>query len=173
MARVVALLAGVAGLCVVGAGARAAEHYIGGPVNENGLEIVGNYLTDIKMEPMPPGAATQGNPVHLELDVHANADEAHGFPEGAWMPYLPIVYTLTKKGSDFVSTGRLMAMTAKDGPHYANNVAFAGDGNYHVVYTISPPSVTGFVRHVDQASGVPAWWAPFTVAFDFDYPAGK
>ena len=173
MTRVVALLAGVAGLCGAAANAWAAEHYVGGPVNQNGLEIVGNYLTDIKMEPMPPGADVKGDPVHLELDVHATAKEVHGFPEGAWIPYLPIVYTLTKDGGKFIKSGRLVAMTAKDGPHYANNVDVAGPGKYHVVYEISPPSVSGFVRHVDKATGVPPWWKPFTVAFDFEYPAGK
>ena len=173
MRRSLTLLAGVAGICIAVPGARAAEHYIGGPVDKNGLEVVGNYLTDIKMQPMPEGADMGGDAVHLELDVHATAQEAHGFPEGAWMPYLPITYTLSKKGSDFTESGRLVAMTAKDGPHYANNVAFNGPGDYHVVYVISPPVAASFVRHVDAASGVPAWWEPFSVSFDFTYPAKK
>ena len=33
-----------------------------------------------------------------------------------------ISYTIEKVGSKFKKTGKLLAMTAGDGPHYANNV---------------------------------------------------
>ena len=62
--------------------------------------------------------------VHLECDVHATKDETHGFAEDAWIPYLTIRFTLTKEGVKFKKTGRLAPMTATDGPHYANNVAW-------------------------------------------------
>ena len=62
-------------------------------------------------------------------------------------------------------------MTAKDGPHYANNVDMAGPGTYHLTYIISPPSSHGFIRHVDKASGVPDWWKPINVSWTFTYPS--
>ena len=55
-------------------------------------------------------------------------------PEDAWIPYLTIHFTLTKQGTDFKETGMLAAMTAGDGPHYANNVAMDGPGTYDLTY---------------------------------------
>lgn len=109
----------VATICATIGPATAAEFYIGGPEVKNGLEIVGNYLFGIEMEPMPAGSAMGSDAVHLELDVHAAKDEAHGFGDDAWMPYLTITYAIEKVGADFKKTGQLMPMTARDGPHYA------------------------------------------------------
>jgi uncharacterized protein involved in high-affinity Fe2+ transport len=67
---------------------RRPEFHVGGPETKSGLEIVGNYLTGIEMEPMPKGSAMGPDAVHLELDIHAAKDETHGFAEDAWVPYL-------------------------------------------------------------------------------------
>ena len=160
------------GIAVAGVGhASAAEFHVGGPETKNGLEIVGNYLTGIEMEPMPKGAAMGPDAVHLELDVHAAKDEAHGFGEDAWILYLTITYAIEKVGSDFKKSGQLLPMTAGDGPHYANNIAMGGPGQYHVSYHIEPPSQAGFIHHVDKVTGVPEWWTPFTVEWTFTYPS--
>ena len=160
------------GLAVADLGqASAAEFYVGGPEIRNGLEIVGNYLVGIEMEPMPAGSAMGPDAVHLELDVHAAKDEAHGLAEDAWVPYLTISYTIEKVGSSFKKSGELLPMIAKDGPHYANNIEMAGPGQYHVRYLIEPLSKAGFIRHVDKETGVPEWWAPFTVEWTFSYPS--
>src|SRR5512132_3156664 len=90
----------------------------------------------IEMEPMPKGAAMGADAVHLELDVHAAKDEAHGFGEDAWIPYLTITYAIEKVGSKFKKSGQLLPMTAGDGPHYANNITMDGPGEYHVSYHI-------------------------------------
>jgi hypothetical protein len=160
------------GITVAGVGhARAAEFHVGGPETKSGLEIVGNYLTGIEMEPMPTGSAMGPDALHLELDIHAAKDESHGFAEDAWIPYLTITYAIEKVGSDFKKTGQLLPMVARDGPHYANNISMGGPGEYHVSYFVEPPSKAGFIRHVDQATGVPEWWAPFTVDWTFTYPS--
>ena len=160
------------GLAVAGCGhASAAEFYVGGPETKNGMEIVGNYLVGIEMEPMPPDHAMGPDAVHLELDVHAAKDEAHGFAEDAWVPYLTITYTIDKVGSDFKKSGQLFPMIAKDGPHYANNIEMAGPGEYRLSCSLEPPSRAGFVRHVDAATGVPEWWKPFSVDWTFTYPS--
>jgi uncharacterized protein involved in high-affinity Fe2+ transport len=135
------------------------------------MQIVPNYLVGIEMEPMPTGAAMGANAVHLELDVHSAKDEAHGFAEDAWIAYLTITYTIEKVGSDFKKTGQLLPMTARDGPHYANNIEMGGPGEYHLTYRIEPPSRAGFTRHVDKASGVPEWWQPLTVDWTFAFPS--
>lgn len=151
--------------------AGAAEFYIGEPVEQDDMQIVPNYLVGIQMDHMPPGMDMGPNTIHLEADVHATKKEKHGFPEDAWIPYLTIRYTLTKDGSKFRKTGKLAPMTAIDGPHYANNVTMNGPGTYHLTYEILPPSSNGFIRHVDQATGVPDWWKPITLHWTFTYPS--
>lgn len=151
--------------------AQATEFYVGEPVTKNGMQIVANYLVGIEMDPMPKGAAMGPDAVHLEVDIHAAKDEAHGFAEDTWMPYLTITYTIEKAGSPFKKTGQLLPMTAADGPHYANNIEMGGPGRYHLTYRIEPPSKAGFIRHVDKESGVPAWWQPFSVDWTFTYPS--
>jgi uncharacterized protein involved in high-affinity Fe2+ transport len=166
-----AILAGFALALAASVPARAAEFYIGEPVLKNGMLIQPNYLTGIEMGPMP-GHSTMGpKAIHLEADIHAAASETHGFPEGAWMPYVSVSYTIAKVGSPFRATGTLVAMTAKDGPHYANNLELAEAGQYHLTYHFEPPSKTGFVRHIDKETGVPDWWEPFDLEWTFTYPS--
>jgi len=148
------------------------EFYVGEPVVKEGMQIVPNYLTGIEMDKMPSGMGMSQDSVHLEADVHATAAESHGFAEDAWIPYLDIHYQLTKEDlRTYKKTGILFPMTAKDGPHYANNVDMAGPGTYHLTYFISPPTSHGFIRHIDKASGVPDWWKPINLSWTFTYPS--
>ncbi len=152
--------------------AAAQEFYVVEPQVKEGIQIVPNYLVGIEMDRMPAGMAMAGpDVVHLECDAHATKDEKHGFSEDNWIPYLTINYVLTKTGTNFKTTGHLFAMTASDGPHYANNVKMDGPGTYHLVYTLHPPSENGFIRHTDKATGVPVWWKPITVEWTFQYPS--
>ena len=156
---------------VAGAGAaQAREDPIGGPVTINGLEIEASYLTGIEMAPMPADMAMGPDAIHLETDVHATADNPQGFAVDAWIPYMSIGFTLTKAGSDWRASGKMLAMTAKDGPHYAQNVAMPGPGTYTVVLRYASPESNGFLHHVDAETGVPGWWAPFEETFTFQYP---
>lgn len=154
------------------ANAAVAAHAIAPPAQINGLKIQPNYLTGVEMSSMPMSAMSPDD-IHLEADVHATKAEAHGFPDGAWMPYLTIKYTLTKDGSPFKVTGVLMPMVAKVGPHYANEVKMAGAGTYQLNYEISPPSLGVMVLHTDADTGVPDWWKPFTEHWSFKYPIGN
>jgi uncharacterized protein involved in high-affinity Fe2+ transport len=148
------------------------EFYIGEPIVKEGMQIVPNYLTGVEMDKMPPGMGMTKDSVHLEADVHATNAETHGFSEDAWIPYLDIHFELTKDGNKaYKKTGLLFPMTAKDGPHYANGADMAGPGTYHLTYIISPPPSHGFIRHVDNASGVPDWWKPISVSWTFTYPS--
>lgn len=173
-------VASFAGLILAAFPAVAGEFYIGEPVVKEGMQIVPNYLVGIEMDRHPHGMAMDKNAIHLEVDVHATKDETHGFAEDAWIPYLRIKYKLIRLGnttgvggigSKFETSGELYPMTAKDGPHYANNVKFGAAGLYRLTYTIEPPSSNGFIRHIDAASGVPAWWAPITASWNFNYPS--
>ncbi len=150
--------------------ARAKEFFVGGPVHQNDMEIVANYLVGIEMSPMLPGMVRGPDTIHLEADVHATADNAYGYPDGAWVAYLTIGYTLKKAGTDWQATGTLRPMQARDGSHYADNVKMDGPGKYTLTYRFSPPDSAGFLRHVDKQTGVPAWWQPFTEDFSFSYP---
>jgi uncharacterized protein involved in high-affinity Fe2+ transport len=150
--------------------AAAREYFVGGPVHKYDMEIVANYLVGVEMAPMMQGMVEGADVIHLEADVHATADNSNGYPDGAWIGYLTINYTLTKQGSNWNSTGALKPMVAKDGPHYAENIKMDGPGTYKVVYSFTPPEANRFYRHVDKETGVPEWWKPFTESFTFTYP---
>ena len=105
--------------------------------------------------------------IHLEADIKALKDNPNGFPEGAWIPYLTISYTITKKGSGWNTQGTFMPMAASDGPHYAQNITLDGAGRYHLSYHIDPPPRAGFFRHTDKESGVNEWWNPIDLEWDF------
>lgn len=150
--------------------AAAREYYVGGPVHLHDMEIVANYLVGVEMAPMMPGMAHGADVIHIEADVHATADNTFGYPDGAWVGYLGIGYTLEKLGSPWKTAGKLHAMQAKDGPHYADNVKMDGPGKYKLTYEFSPPDTTGYMRHTDKETGIPEWWKPFSQSFEFEYP---
>lgn len=163
----------VAAALVASTSVDAREFYIGGPIHAHDMEIVANYLVGIEMAPMSPNMAHGADVIHVEADVHATADNVYGYPDGAWVPYLTIQYTLEKIGSPWRASGALKPMTAKDGPHYADNVKMDGPGEYKLTYRFLPPEENGFFRHVDAETGVPAWWQPFEESFTFKYPQGQ
>ena len=150
--------------------AEAREYFVGGPVHQHDMEIVANYLIGIEMAPMPADMAMGPDVIHLEADVHATADNIYGFPDGAWVPYLKIDYTVEKTGTPWKANGTLLAMQAKDGPHYAANLKMDGPGTYRVTYKFTSPESQGYLRHTDKETGIPAWWSPFTQDFTFKYP---
>ena len=126
-------------LLALGSVADAREYFVGGPVHKNDMEIVANYLVGVEMAPMSAGMAHGPDVIHLEADVHATADNVFGYPDGAWIAYMTIVYTIEKQGSDWKASGTLKPMTAKDGPHYADNVKMSGPGTYKLTYRFTAP----------------------------------
>jgi uncharacterized protein involved in high-affinity Fe2+ transport len=151
--------------------AHAKEYYIGGPDHQDDMEIVSSYLLGIKMNPMPPDMPMGPDSIHLEVDLHATANNKWGYDDQSWIPYVAIDYVLRKEGSAWTHKGKLLPMSANDGPHYADSLAMDGPGTYDVAYTFEPPSVNGYYRHTDPATGIPAWWMPFSKRFRFVYPA--
>ena len=160
----------VTGIATTVSPALAREYPIGGPVQAHDMEIASSYLVGVDMAPMPADMPMGKDVIHLETDVHATADNVWGYPDGAWIPYLTIDYTLTKVGSSFSASGTMRAMTAKDGPHYANNVKMDGPGKYTVELRYSSPEKNGFMHHVDKETETPGIWDTFTEKFTFSYP---
>jgi periplasmic iron binding protein len=115
----VILATAAAAIVILAPVAGAREYFVGGPVHKNDMEIVANYLVGVEMAPMTPNMPHGSDVIHLEADVHATADNVYGYPDGAWIAYLTISYTLEKQGSNWSASGTLKPMTAKDGPHYA------------------------------------------------------
>ena len=163
-------LAGAAMLSGLAQPASAREYFVGGPVHIQDMEIVANYLVGVQMAPMSRGMVQGPDVIHLEADVHATADNKYGYPDGAWVAYLTINYLVEKVGTPWRATGVLKPMTAKDGPHYADNIKMAGPGRYKVTYRFTSPESNGFYHHIDKETGVPGWWGPFNTAFVFTYP---
>lgn len=165
------ILAVVIPAMMVSAVAMAKEYPVGGPVIKEGMEIASSYLLDISMKPHVVSMEMGADTIHLETDVHATQDNKWGFPAEAWIPYLSIDYVLTKNGDkDFFEFGHLLAMTAADGPHYAQSIKMKGPGTYTVKFKYSAPDETGFMHHTDKETGVPGWFKPFVETFVFTYP---
>jgi uncharacterized protein involved in high-affinity Fe2+ transport len=161
-------LCAVSGLALWPALALAAP--LGGPLVKEGLEIVPLGETGTGLDRAPAGMSLGPDTLFLVADVHAAKDEAHGFPEHAFIPYLSISYALTKEGAPtFKQQGLLYPVASKAGPRYAAGAAMAGPGTYHLTYIISPPSAHGMMRQTG-AAGVAEWWKPITGSWTFTYP---
>jgi uncharacterized protein involved in high-affinity Fe2+ transport len=157
---------------LVASPALALEMPIGKPQRQAGMEIAAVYLQPVPMEPAGVMRAVANSDIHLEADIHAQSDNANGFPDGAWVPYLGIRYEITKLGASQKLAGELMPMVASDGPHYGDNVKLMGPGKYKLALSIEPPGGSGhahFGRHTDKETGVGPWFKPFFVVYEFTY----
>jgi periplasmic iron binding protein len=160
------------GLLLVVARAQALEYPIGKPQLKNGMEIAAVYLQPVVMDPPGMMRDAKASDVHMEADIKATHDNANGFAEGSWIPYLSVKYEISKQGAPDVITGSFMPMVANDGPHYGDNVKLAGPGKYRLKLTIDPPGAdphSHFGRHVDKETGVGPWFKPFTVEYEFAF----
>lgn len=152
------------------ASASALEYPIGKPQIHAGMEVSAVYLQPVPMEPTGMMRAPADSDVHLEADVKAQSDNANGFPDGTWIPYLDVHYRLAKQGGGQAIEGMLMPMVANDGPHYGDNVKLAGPGKYRLTVTVAPPGASShFGRHTDRETGVGSWFKPFTLDYDFTF----
>jgi uncharacterized protein involved in high-affinity Fe2+ transport len=146
------------------------EYPIGDEVLKNHLRIAAVWLPPIAMGGMPAMPAG-GDVIHLEADIHATEGNPNGFAKDEFVPYMKIRYAITPAaGGPPIHQGELMPMVARDGLHYGASVAMPDAGSYRLTYALEPPSAGGLGRHSDPATGVAAWWEPFDVSFDWDYP---
>ena len=147
---------------------------IGGPLLRDGLEIVPSMQTGVTLDRSPNPVGRNPDAIFLVADVHAAKDDAHGFGEHAFIPYLSVSYALTKDDAPtFKKAGLFYPVAAKSGPHYAAPTELAGAGTYHLTYIVSPPSAHGMLRQTDKAGGVPDWWKPINASWTFTYPQNK
>jgi uncharacterized protein involved in high-affinity Fe2+ transport len=143
---------------------------IGGPLLRDGIEIVPSTQTGVELD-RPAAMSRAADTVFLVADVHAGKDEAHGFAEHAFIPYLSISYALTKDDTPtFKQAGLLYPVAAKTGAQYGASAEMAGPGTYRLTYIISPPSAHGLLRRTDRSGGVPDWFKPITANWTFTYP---
>jgi uncharacterized protein involved in high-affinity Fe2+ transport len=137
------------------------------------LNVAGVYFQPVDMEPLGQGGlAAAESDMHLEADISALPENELGYGAGDFVPYLTVRYKLEKQNANGeVIEGTFMPMSASDGPHYGNNVKFAGAGRYKVTFTIENPEKLSYLLHVDKETGVPGrfWARPLEVSWDFDY----
>ncbi|MEJ0092142.1 MAG: iron transporter [Methylocella sp.] len=172
MKRLGFVLAFAAGAALMGLTAAAKEYPVGKAQESNGLEIGAVYLQPIEMDPPDVMRPAKDSDIHLEADIKAAKDNANGFAQGDWIPYLVVDYELTKLDDNQSQKGSFMPMVANDGPHYGDNVKMMGPGKYRLALTIAPPSDNPhahFGRHVDKETGVGPWFKPFTIEYEFIY----
>ena len=143
---------------------------IGGPLLRDGVEIIPSALSGVELDRMPASMSRAADSIFLVADIHAGKDEAHGFSEHAFIPYLSISYALTKENTPtFKKAGLLYPVAAKDGPRYGAGAEMAGPGIYHLSYIVSPPNSHGMMRQTGK-DGVADWWKPITASWIFTYP---
>lgn len=150
---------------------QAKEYPIGEPQQCAGMEVGAVYLQPIEMDPPGMMRPAVDSDVHLEADISALENNAHGFQEGSFVPYLNIAFVLRKQGSNEEVKGDFHAMVANDGPHYGDNLKLFGPGKYRLTYSITPPGGPHgmFGRHTDKETGVAPWFAPCELTYEFTY----
>lgn len=143
---------------------------IGGPLVRDGVEVVPSIESGIQFD-KPPVTITQDS-VFVIADVSASRNNAYGIT--GFIPYLSISFSLTKDGQvTFKKTGLLYPTASKSGPRYVGVAQFGGPGTYKLTYIISPPSAHGMYRQTENNTGVPEWWKPIIVSWEFSYPIAK
>ena len=151
----------------------AKEYPIGEPQQCAGMEVGAVYLQPIVMDPPGMMRAAAESDVHMEADIHALENNAHGFQEGSFVPYLNISYRLQKTGSEQVLEGDFHAMVANDGPHYGDNLKLMGPGKYQLTYFVSAPGQQAhgehFGRHTDKETGVAPWFERCELHYSFTF----
>ena len=151
----------------------AKEYPIGEPQICAGMEVGAVYLQPISMDPPGMMRAAAESDVHMEADISALENNAHGFQEGSFVPYLNIRYRLQKTGSEQVLEGDFHAMVANDGPHYGDNLKLMGPGKYQLTYWVSAPGQQAhgehFGRHTDKETGVAPWFERCELHYSFTF----
>ena len=151
----------------------AKEYPIGEPQQCAGMEVGAVYLQPISMDPPGMMRAAAESDVHMEADISALENNAHGFQEGSFVPYLNISYRLQKTGSEQVLEGDFHAMVANDGPHYGDNLKLMGPGKYQLTYWVSAPGQQAhgehFGRHTDKETGVAPWFERCELNYSFTF----
>lgn len=151
----------------------AKEYPIGEPQQCAGMEVGAVYLQPISMDPPGMMRAAAESDVHMEADISALENNAHGFQEGSFVPYLNIRYRMQKTGSEQVLEGDFHAMVANDGPHYGDNLKLMGPGKYQLTYFVSAPGQQGhgehFGRHTDKETGVAPWFERCELNYSFTF----
>jgi uncharacterized protein involved in high-affinity Fe2+ transport len=149
------------------------EYPIGDQIEKNQIRIAAVYLPPVEMEGMPGMGSS--SLIHLEADIHATEGNRNGFAKDEFVPYLVVDYAIVPLDNgpgqpiDAIR-GTFMPMVARDGLHYGASIEMPKAGHYKLTYAIKPPSYGGLGRHADRTTGVDAWWKPFEVSFDWDYP---
>ena len=69
---------------------------IGSPLLRDGLEIAPSMRTGVELDRSPNPVGRGSDAVFLVADIRAAKDDAHGFGEHAFIPYLSVSYVLTK-----------------------------------------------------------------------------
>jgi hypothetical protein len=141
------------------------EYPIGEEQEQNQLRVRAVWLPSVEVDGMK--VLTGTDVIHLEADIHATRGNPMGLDE--FVPYLVVTYTIKPVSGGPALTGPMEPMVASDGLHYGASIRMPGPGHYRLSYHIEPPSKGGLGRHSDPITGVPPWWAPFDLTFDWNY----
>jgi hypothetical protein len=111
----------------------------------------------VKLKTVRP---TKQDSFHLMImlnDIHS------GYP----IPYAQVWATIRKAGKIVYDDEQWPMLSEYMGPHYGNNVALPGPGQYQLSLLISPPTAS---RHLEYRG---MWMAPHRVNLSFDWNPPK
>ncbi|WKW49747.1 iron transporter [Rhodomicrobium lacus] len=170
-------IAGIAALsaCLIISAASAKEIPIGEAQEKSGLRVGAVYLQPIEIDAPELMRDPKESDFHVEADITAAKGNAWGIEEGLWFPGLVVQYELTRLDDKQTVKGDLVPDIATDGFAYCNNIKLpgaGGAGKYKLTLTVSPPSDNKkqrIARHVDKENGVPDWFKPFSLDYEFTY----
>ena len=152
--------------------ALALEMPIGKPQKQAGMEIAAVYLQPVPMEPAGMMKAVAESDIHLEADIRAQENNANGFAEGTWIPYLGVAYEITKAGSAPEDRRQADADGGERRPPLRRQREARRTRQVHaqaVDRAARRAAHAHFGRHTDKETGVGPWFKPFTVEYEFTY----
>ena len=107
--------------------------------------------------PMTDGNGIENYNIHIEADVSANENK-YGYGVGDWVPYLTVDYKITASNGDVAAEGKLMPMSASDGPHYGANIKLDKADTYSVEFQFHSPAEMNYLLHTDAETGPGGSW---------------
>ncbi|ABD89045.1 iron transporter [Rhodopseudomonas palustris] len=161
--------------CFIAVGAMAKEVPIGTPQEKSGLRVGLVYLQPIEIDTPELMRDPKQSDLHMEADIKAAKGNPWGLEEDSWFPGLLVKYKITSVENGEAVEGELTPDVATDGFAYCNNIKLPNSrpvGKYKVTLTVLPPSKNPkqrIARHVDKENGVPAWFEPLSLDYEFTF----
>jgi uncharacterized protein involved in high-affinity Fe2+ transport len=167
--------AAAATACFIAFGASAKEIPMGEAQEKEGLRVAAVYLQPIEIDEPSLMRDPKDSDLHVEADITAAKGNLWGIEEGTWFPGVLVHYKFTRIDDGQSVEGDLTPDLATDGFAYCNNIKLPGKGGagkYKLTLSLKSPGENKgwrIARHVDKENGVPEWFKPFSLDYEFTF----